>query len=413
MTTQEVTANSNASALKKPKGIEVFASPATLGEYKGKEYIKVPISRIGKWEHPQYGEVIEDQADFDQIVNNWKSGVLGYEPPLYLGHATNLFTVGGEPAVAFLEDIVQEEDNLFGLYDPVDDKIKEDVRKGKYRYASPELARNCVNRETGEKVGTVLERHALTNEPFFTKLPRVEVVELERYSKLDDSLRFVFSEQSTMYREEVASTSNITNTPSDTCNMSTPTSAVTGDAAISANSTDAQVNQQTSTTEQFSNPAQVATSGTVDADATVQALKEENQVLRQELADRDRKYSELVQKFSNLESTLASHTEVFRKQALAEKLERLSKLNISAETKEQYSNRMKEGMSQEAEDTMWSLLEQLSMSETHKFSNVSGVHADAAVGRTAGDTSANPYAKTLSRLKKQAEDAGLEFNLPV
>lgn len=397
-------------------GIEVFASPASIDEYKGKEYIKVPISRIGSWQHPQYGEVVEDQADFDQIVGNWKSGVLGYEPPLYLGHATNLFSVGGEAAVAFLEEIVQEEDKLFGLYDPVDDAVKEDIRKGKYRYASPELARNCVNRETGEKVGTVLERHALTNEPFFTNLPRVQVVELERYSKPNDSLRFVFSEQSTMYREEeVASTSNTTNLSSETCVMSTPSSAVTGDAAISASATDAQVKQETSTTEQFSNPAQpaVVSNGIVDADATVQALKDENQVLRQELADRDRKYSELVQKFSNLEDTLATHTETFRKQALAEKLSRLSKLNVSAETKELYSNRMKEGMSQEAEETMWGLLEQLSTSETHKFSNVSGAHVDAAAGRTAGDTNSNPYSKTLSRLKKQAEEAGLEFNLPV
>lgn len=397
-------------------GIEIYAMPATVDEYKGKEYIKVPISRIGSWKHPQYGEVIEDQKDFDQIINNWKSGVLGYEPPLYLGHATNLFSVGGEAAVAFLEDIVQEGDNLFGLYDPVDDVVKEDVKKGKYRYASPELARNGVNRETGERVGTILERHALTNEPFFTNLPRVEVVQLEQYSKPTDSLRFIFSEQSTMYREEeLFSTSNTTNLPSETCNMSTPSSAVTGDAAITASSTDAQVNQETGTTEQFSNHAQLAvvSNGIADANAAVEALKDENQVLRQELADRDRKYAELVQKFSNLENTLATHTEAFRQQALAEKLDRLSKLNISAETKELYSNRMKEGMSVEAEETMWNLLDQLSMSETYKFSNVNGSHVDAAVGRTAGDTSANPYTKTLARLKKQAEEAGLEFNLPV
>jgi hypothetical protein len=396
-------------------GIEVFSTPASVGEYKGKEYIKVPISRIGTWQHPVYGEVVEDQEDFDQITNNWKSGVLGYEPPLYLGHATNLFSVGGEAAVAFLEDIIQEGDNLFGLYDPVDDAVKEDVRKGKYRYASPELARNCTNRETGEKVGTVLERHALTNEPFFTKLPRVEVVELERYSNPADSLRFVFSEQSTMYREEeLASASNTTNLSSETCVMSTPTSAVTGDAANMASSTDAQVNQETSTKEQFSNPPQTTVvSNIAEVDSTVQALKDENLVLRQELADRDRKYADLVQKFSNLETTLAAHTETFRQQALTEKLTRLSKLNISAETKELYSTRMKEGMSADAEETMWALLEQLSTSETHKFSNVNGSHVDAGAGRTAGDTSVNPYAKTLTRLKKQAEEAGLEFNLPV
>jgi hypothetical protein len=388
-------------------GIEVFSSPATIGEYNGKEYIKVPISRIGSWEHPKYGKVTEDQGDFDQIINNWKSGVLGYEPPLYLGHATNLFTVGGEPAVAFLENIVQEEDNLFGLYDPVDDVAKEDIRKGKFRYASPELARNCVNRETGEVVGTVLERHALTNEPFFTKLPRVEVVQVEKFTKPDDSLRFVFSEQSTMYREEAStSTSNLSN---ETCNMSTSSPAVTGDV-VNSPATDAQVNPPTSTTEQFSNPPQTTT--TAETETIVQALRDENQVLRQELADRDRKYGELVQKFSNLETTLSHHTENFRQQALAEKLSRLSKLNILAETKELYSNRLTEGMSTEAEETMWSLLEQLSKSETQKFSNNMGSHVEAGAGRTA-DTTPNPYSKTLERLRKQAESAGLEFNLPV
>jgi hypothetical protein len=378
------------------ENLEVFspAPAAEVVESKGKKLIKVPISRIGSWEHPKYGQVVEDQDDFNQIIDNWKSGVLGYEPPLYLGHPNNVFSSGGTPAVAFLDNIVQEGEALFGLYDPVDEQALNDVESGKYRYASPELARNAVNRENGERVGTVLERHALTNEPFFTKLPRVEVVEVEAFTQPTETVRFVFTQQSTISKEE-----EVFSQPIMTTTSTTPTTPAAEQSLTTAPTTNTEVNEQ--------GPAQ-AFSGAVADPAIVETLKEENQVLRQELADRDRKYSELLQKFSNLETTLNEHTETFRRQEVNDKLQRLNQLNISAETKELYTNKLNAGMSPEAEEMMWLFLDQLSTSEAHKFTNVNG--APAAKATTVEMT---PYLSTLERLKTRASELGREFNLPV
>jgi hypothetical protein len=372
------------------------APAAEVVESKGKKLIKVPISRIGSWEHPKYGQVVEDQKDFDQIISNWESGVLGYEPPLYLGHPNNVFSSGGTPAVAFLDNIVQEGEALFGLYDPVDEQALNDVESGKYRYASPELARNAVNRENGEKVGTVLERHALTNEPFFTKLPRVEVVEVEAFTQPTETVRFVFTQQSTISKEEeVFSQPSIMTTTS-----TTPTTTPAAEQSSTAPITNTEVNEQGS--------VQAFSGAVADPAADVETLKEENLVLRQELADRDRKYSELLEKFSNLETTLNEHTETFRRQETNAKLQRLNKLNISAETKELYTNKLNAGMSPESEEMMWQLLNQLSTSEAHKFTNVNG--APTAKSTTVEMT---PYLSTLERLKQRATDLGREFNLPV
>lgn len=375
--------------------IEVFANPAALETKNGKEYIKVPIARKGRWIHPVYGEVVEDQDDFNLITQNWENGVLGYEPPLYLGHPNEINALGGEEAVAFLEHIQQEDDFLFGFYDPIDESAKEKVRAGKYRYASPELARNAINRETGEQVGTVLERHALTNEPFFTKLPRVEVVHLEKFTNNTDSVCFTFTELSTMSEKE-----DLINQSSQTSSMSTSNPAATQEADP------AQTEISTPTTQQFSAPATVAPATT----AVAETLLEENQVLRQELADRDRKYADLVEKFTNLETVINNHTAAFQKQATDEKLVRLNKLNISAPTKELYTNKLQAGMSAEAEETMWSLLDELSSSSTQKFTNYGGQQKPSQQVSGAG---ANPYSSTLEALKKKAVEMGRDFNIPI
>jgi hypothetical protein len=141
----------------------------------GKRFIRVPIAVLGEWKHPEYGDVKFTQEDFDEISCNWEKGVTGYEPPLYLGHSTSTETFGGEPAVAFLEKLYQEDHILFGEYDPVDEDVYEAAKKGIYRYSSAEVVRNGISKETGEKLGTVLVGACLTNRPFLTGMPRVEV----------------------------------------------------------------------------------------------------------------------------------------------------------------------------------------------------------------------------------------------
>jgi phage I-like protein len=156
-----------------------------------KKLLKVPIATIGSWVHPEYGEVKFSQEDFSQIVGNWSNNIAGYEPPLFLGHPTDINSVEGAPSVGFLEKLYQEGSVLYGLFDPVDDKVFNDVAKGSYRYSSAELSRNALSKETGESIGTLLRGAALTNRPFLTGLPRVEAV-YQQFSEQQPESNFTF-----------------------------------------------------------------------------------------------------------------------------------------------------------------------------------------------------------------------------
>jgi hypothetical protein len=156
------------------------------GEEETQYFAKVPVAVIGEWEHPTYTKVSFSQEDYDQMQQNFASNVLGFEPPLFLGHPVNDQTVEGAPAEGFLTAFVQEGDALFGIYEIVDEETYSAVKKGKYRYASSEIIRDYTNPVDGESVGIVLFGHALTNRPFVPNLPRVSV--LSEDSKEQQSL---------------------------------------------------------------------------------------------------------------------------------------------------------------------------------------------------------------------------------
>jgi hypothetical protein len=329
----------------------------------GKEYIKAPIARLGKWKHEAYGRVEFSQKDFDDITTNWKNNAAGFEPPLYLGHPRNDKAWSGAPAVGFLENVVQEGDTLFGLYEPVDKEAFEEVKKGQYRYASSEVYRNAKDKETGAVIGTLLTAHALTNEPYLTKLPRVEVTEKLEFSNPINTTRFVFSQESATCTKEVV-----------TINAMTQTTEVTSEKDTAAH-------------EQF-----------------VQ-LQHENETLRLELSDKNKQLADLQDAVAAIKQELSIHTERAKKQELSDKLARLNKLNVSAATKEKYSQLFAEGtLDATGEENIFSLLEELSAGNVQKFTDVQGVQEKSE--ETAVE---NPYSETILKLAERAKELGREF----
>lgn len=157
--------------------IQAFAVASTSTKDPARYFAKVPVAVIGQWSHEIYGTVSFTQEDYDTMKENFTSNVLGFEPPLFLGHPRNDVTVEGAPAEGFLTELTQEGDALFGIYELVDEQTYADVKKGKFRYASAELLREFVNPATNKDVGIVLFGHALTNRPFVPNLPRVGVME--------------------------------------------------------------------------------------------------------------------------------------------------------------------------------------------------------------------------------------------
>ena len=139
--------------------------------------LKIPFFRLGKWVHPVYGELNITQKIFDQVLVNFKSGVLGQEPFVRIGHDLPTKQVFGDTeALAWIKNIVQEGDVLVAMGEPVNEEVSQLIKEKRYRFASAEYSEHGRNRETGKDVGALLSAIALTNEPFLTKLPEATLL---------------------------------------------------------------------------------------------------------------------------------------------------------------------------------------------------------------------------------------------
>jgi len=187
---------------------EISSNINTILVSNDKKHIRLGIARIGSWKHPLYKHVTFTQKDFDDIITNFNSNELGFEPPLFLGHTkdgmvksgNNQYeTVAGEPAEGFLSSIEQEGDALYSTWEIVNSSCYDAVSNGRYRYNSGEFLRNYISKRSGKSVGTVLMAMALTNKPFVPNLPRV----LALSENQTDADLFTF----TQYQEEIMSDS--------------------------------------------------------------------------------------------------------------------------------------------------------------------------------------------------------------
>ncbi len=311
--------------------------------------IKVPVARIGKWFHPVYKTVEFSQQDFNDIIRNFNENILGYEPPLFLGHPIETSTSQGHAAEGFLVNLFQEDDELFSEFEVVNDDTFTDVKKGRFRYSSGEFQRSYVAKETGKQVGTTLVGMALTNRPFLTKLPRVTALS-EFNNSTPDPLRFQFQLLTEAHKSQEEPQE--TETP--------PISSMTNQNPVTTSATD-------------TNPA-AAISVLTDNKEMQQALSEAVGNLRDEFSKQlasiqethkneltvikgtyEQQLSDQLQKIATLENESNA-------KKVSEKLAYLNSLCLPADTKEKFSEMIKQGSMGAAEELLMSNLQSLSES---------------------------------------------------
>lgn len=146
--------------------------------------LKVPLAMIGEFQHSVYPEVKFDSEDFKSTINNFKNKVLGFTPYITYGHLKdNNFAVDAELKKGNCLDMQVDDEILYGFFDSSPEAY-EYVVKGEYEYNSGEFIRNFKDKITGENLGTVLARTALTNSPFLPfnehKVEALSQTELEK-----------------------------------------------------------------------------------------------------------------------------------------------------------------------------------------------------------------------------------------
>jgi hypothetical protein len=140
--------------------------------------LKIPVAKLGSWVHTVYKKVEFTQRDFDEMIRNFKNDVLGFPPYCRYGHSKYPNSVDAEPSVGEVKDLIQEGDVLYSIVEPNNDETVEEIRTKKYRFSSPELTRNFIDKNTGKNLGTVLTAISLTNAPFLPNLPDNQVLSI-------------------------------------------------------------------------------------------------------------------------------------------------------------------------------------------------------------------------------------------
>ena len=129
---------------------------------------KIPLLIKGNWHVPGYGLMRVTDNYIEKLKDNYKSNVLGFKPYATLGHPTDSpdpASIDGERKRGDLEDIVVENDIVYGVYD-INLETYNLIKNGDYEYSSPEIQQNFKHKVTGESKGPTLLRTALTNAPF-------------------------------------------------------------------------------------------------------------------------------------------------------------------------------------------------------------------------------------------------------
>jgi phage I-like protein len=127
------------------------------------------LARLGEFRgHPQ-GEFAFTAECFAQICANF-SALRNGRIPLDYEHASETLPAGtaqnGVPAAGWIVAMEQRGDGLWGLIEWVDPQAVEYVRASRYRYLSPAVVFDAIDRESGQPIGARMTSAGLTNHPF-------------------------------------------------------------------------------------------------------------------------------------------------------------------------------------------------------------------------------------------------------
>ncbi len=132
---------------------------------------EVQVSRLGTFNHPRYGRITLTEETVREMVGNFEArrDAEGHLVPLVVDYQHQSLADDPERAIAagWVHELIDRGPG--GLWARVQwtERAALFIENGEYRYISPEIAFDAVNKETGQPQGVTLLAVALTNRPFF------------------------------------------------------------------------------------------------------------------------------------------------------------------------------------------------------------------------------------------------------
>jgi hypothetical protein len=354
-----------------------------------KKYLKVPIAKVGQWEHPDYGTIAHTENTLDELEKNFKNNILGYQPPLWLGHPEDR---GSALKHGSLEKVEREGDLLYGVFSANPD-IYRYVEEDKVQLSSAEIATNYKDKTTGSEIGSVLVGMALLNTPFIPDQPNVVALsdgeQKGEYScfKLD----IVKPDINVELSDNIEETPSNNNTD-DSNNM--PNVIDKTESPVQEKDTNAEV--EDTNTEVKDTNAEVKDTNTeaVDYKAQLELLK----------ATLTKQIEDVVQQNKILSQKIAQQEEEKKNRIIEKKLEELATYNLPTEMKNQYSELIKSGKLGESEDTVLNSIRKLGdVYHSNAFGQIGSAHSQMNLEDSAAKES-NQYSDLIERNKKIAQD---------
>lgn len=361
-----------------------------------KMMLKIPAGRLGKWVHDDYGVIEFTQEKFDQAIDNFNAGVVGYEPTLNVGHFMDVQAVGAAPTEGIACEVYQEGDVLYADYECFNPVVFNDVLNKRYRRSSSELVMDYVDRTNGRCVGMTLVGMALTNRPFITDMPTVTVL-TDKHSIDNKPITFA---QFNLYGND--------NTKEDAMILNDKITLDTTDLNNAENMQTEPLNDSTVIIAQppaaTDNSTELKSLSTEIAQlklAFETAMKAQELQFNNQLAEYGKEREGLLNTNSALEARIASMEAEKEATLLSEKVETIKGLNLTEEQKAQYVQMFTDKTlgSPENEKTVLSTLVKTFGSTTsfNKFTQQLG-DSTSVVNLSAAD-SINPYTSLIERNK--------------
>lgn len=150
---------------------ESLDSLYTMQEFKLSDNNNLEVMRIGKWEHPLYGNLKISESDIDGFIKSFDDKVRGVDIAIDLEHGE---TDKKGAAAGWIKSLTKSKDNksLMAFIEWTD-LGKEVIEKEEYKYFSPEFKFNYTDTETGKTFKNVLLGGGLTNRPFIKNMQPV------------------------------------------------------------------------------------------------------------------------------------------------------------------------------------------------------------------------------------------------
>jgi hypothetical protein len=140
----------------------------------GGTQVWMDLMRVGKYNHPTYGEIDFTPTKLQEYADNVNNNVRGI--PLSIDYDHSSLKTGISEAAGWVQQARFNDGVLQGLVD-FTKTATEKIKEGAYRYFSPEYKDEWIN-NAGQKVSNVLLGGGLTNRPFLKDLLPINLSEL-------------------------------------------------------------------------------------------------------------------------------------------------------------------------------------------------------------------------------------------